>query len=106
MPLGRGFDAWLTTDPRDNQPDILCPGDKGYPQCSDCGGFLRREPDLSSSGEITEQCPGKPEIEGFETGCDNPTTKEHEPHTYVAHAWGENHHRCRKCGKDNVLIDA
>lgn len=116
----RGYDAWLTRDPWGDMPDILVPGDKGYPTC-ECGAWLTREPGKTPqfcafgiyippveyiTWDITmAHCDGKP-LYGYETGCDNPTTKVHEPHDYVAWAAQLTHRICKKCGKDNIEVDA
>jgi ribosomal protein S27AE len=98
--LGKRFDAWLTTQPE--EPDILVPGDEGYPRCSQCGAFLKREPDRTEPGELHEHCDGglHPDV----TTCGD--TRGHAPHEFTAHAWEELHRTCARCGHGNITTDA
>lgn len=114
----RGYDAWLTRDPWSDMPDIPMPGDPFYPTCA-CGAFLRREPDmtpaLSAFGRYAKpvpwvtwhvdmaHCDGQTNGD-FETGCDTPTHKVHEPHDYEIWATGIHHHTCRRCGRINKVV--
>ncbi len=101
----RGYDQWLTTDPfGDYEP--LMPGDPDWPRCSNCGAWLKLEPNFTEGKETTETCDGKwsggiawsyPPICGNET--------EHSPHEFVDQAWGELHRICKKCGHDNIEIE-
>ena len=104
--LGARYDAWLTTQP--DEPDILVPGDEGYPRCSRCGRFLKREPDRAEAGELREHCDGIPVLPAqrvlLDAACGSP--REHEPHEYTTHAWDELHRICKGCGHDNTEISA
>jgi len=100
MSLGARFDAWLTTQPE--EPDILVPGDEGYPRCGGCGKFLKREPDRTEPGELREHCDGELHPDMTECG----STRKHEPHEFTARGWGEQHRTCKGCEHDNITIDA
>jgi hypothetical protein len=104
--LGARFDAWLTTPPE--EPDILIPGDPGYPRCGRCGRFLKREPESVTTGELREHCDGIPALHAqrvlLDAACG--TFREHAPHEFTTHGWDEQHRTCKGCGHDNITIDA
>lgn len=103
----RGYDQWLTTDTRMDEPDVPLPGyDPDYPRCDGtpergCGAFLKRDEFTVTYGEQTGQCDGRlyPDV----AACDK--TTEHDPHPYVVWAWGERHRVCARCGHENIEVE-
>ena len=94
----RGYDAWRTTQP--DAPDLPLPGDPAYPSCGACGAFLRRDADRIDGKTTEALCDGRAGDYVAECG----RAASHEPHFFVAHAWGEQHRTCARCGKDNIEV--
>lgn len=116
------YDAWVTRDPYDGEPDILMPGDIGYPHCS-CGAFLRRAPHHVEGRCFYEHCLGHGPItaaglahlmgcgacrklfecrDWWETNCGD--ERDHQPHLFPGYGWDEEHRICKRCGKDSVNV--
>ena len=100
-----GFDQWLTTQPE--PVELPMPGEPGYPVCSQCGAFLRRDPDpgRTECGERWEDCNGQLGMNGlFPAECGK--FVEHPAHRFIVAAWNLFHRVCKRCGHDNVEVDA
>lgn len=101
--MAASLDHWLTTQPE--EPDILVPGDEGYPRCSGCGGFLRREPDRTEEKSKDGTCPGTDPEGAYDTDCSLYATV-HGKHTEPMYWWSELYRTCRRCGQENVEVQS
>lgn len=98
----RGYDAWLTTDPMSHDGEF----DETWmlqPHCTECGGWLKLNPERREYGEQADQCSGEANEYG-NTLCGRPGS--HEPHRFISAAWEIHHRTCTRCGSHNQEVSA
>jgi len=95
--MAASLDHWLTTDPRDSEPD-----EPVKLHCTECGAFLKWLPERTEEVEDRDRCGGYVPRQGLDPECG--ISRKHRPHTFPVGGHSEDYRTCAKCGMPDVRV--